>query len=72
MNKLLILAFILYAFPSHAVIIDTVVCSDHVKRTTSVYRNAVVSDYVAELPFEVANDYICMKLKKVKRNKRGK
>lgn len=71
MNKLLILAFILYAFPSHAVVINTVVCNDHVKRESNVYHNVIVSDYVADLPFEAANDYICTKLKQSKRNKRG-
>lgn len=71
MKTLLILAFILYALPSKAVSIDTVVCTDHDAQTTNVYHNVKVSDYVADLPFEAANDYLCNKLKNSKRNKRG-
>lgn len=71
MKTLLLLAFILYHFPAQALTIDTVVCNDHEKRTTSVYHNVTVSAYVADLPFDAANDYLCQKLKQSKRNKRG-
>lgn len=71
MKTLILLAFVLYHFPAQAVSIDTVVCTDHEKRTTTVYHDVTVNDYVAELPFEAANDYLCTKLKQSKRNKRG-
>jgi len=72
MKTLLILAFCLYALPSKAVVIDTVVCLDHVKREATVHRNVSVHPDTASLPFEEANEIVCKRIKRSKRNKRGK
>lgn len=69
MKTLLILAFSIYALPSQAVTVETVVCVDHVKREANVYRNVKVNPATYDLPFEEANEIICERLKRL--NKKG-
>jgi len=73
MKKLLILNIMLSTLPARAVVIDTVVCTDHDSRETTVHHNVRIPQYIINLglPFEVENDYICRLLKNNKRNKRG-
>ena len=68
MKTLLTLLFIAATFPARSATITTLVCTDHVKRTTTVYRNVTVPDELTYLSFEELNDLICTHLKLSKRN----
>lgn len=67
MKKLLILAFILYHFPVHAVTIDAIVCLDHVKQTATVYHNVQAPDDYQYLSLEEIQAMLCKRLKQHKR-----
>lgn len=64
MKSLLILIFIAATFPARAVSrLETVICTDHVKRTTSVYHNVRVPDAIFFMQSDVANDWACKQIK---------
>lgn len=62
MKKLLILLFIVSTFPARAVVIDTVICMDHINRTATVHHRVGVPAPVASLPRAVITDYACRKI----------
>lgn len=72
MKKLLILLFTLYHFPVQAVVIDTVVCLDHVNRKAIVHHHVTAPDWILDLTIDESNEVMCNRLRAAKRlNKKG-